>query len=273
MKKGIGLFLALFLFWHPCYAADQWDTTDPAGTSNASDIDANVIANNEALDRLLIRYKRGMGVNYATAATVSVQIGEIAIPDSSDGTVRWRRVTAATSVGWSDIDTGAEASGTTYYVYATADTDITGVVFKISTSSSAPSGSTYYRKIGSFYNNSSSSIENVVSIGEDSDLADRTAIRASVNFDGSGTVAINKAFNVSSITDNGTGDYTVNFTTAFDDANYSIVGMAKETSGRLFVNIHETTGLTTSSARIRIRNPSAGSDADSDQVCVIAVSN
>ena len=48
--------------------------------------------------------------------------------------------------------------------------------------------------------------------------------RAWVNFNGTGTVAIRASGNVSSITDNGTGDYTVNFTTALVDANYSAVG-------------------------------------------------
>jgi hypothetical protein len=46
--------------------------------------------------------------------------------------------------------------------------------------------------------------------------------RAWVNFDGTSTVAIRDSANVSSITDNGTGDYTVNFTTAMPDANYSV---------------------------------------------------
>jgi hypothetical protein len=46
------------------------------------------------------------------------------------------------------------------------------------------------------------------------------ACRAWVNFNGTGTVAIRASGNVSSITDNGTGDYTVNFTTAMPDANY-----------------------------------------------------
>lgn len=46
--------------------------------------------------------------------------------------------------------------------------------------------------------------------------------RAWVNFNGTGTVAIRGSGNVSSITDNGTGDYTVNFTTAMPDTNYSI---------------------------------------------------
>jgi len=49
------------------------------------------------------------------------------------------------------------------------------------------------------------------------------ACRAWVNFNGTGTVAIRASGNVSSITDNGTGDYTVNFTTAMPDANYCAV--------------------------------------------------
>lgn len=46
--------------------------------------------------------------------------------------------------------------------------------------------------------------------------------RAWVNFNGTGTVAIRASGNVTSITDNGVGDYTVNFTTAMPDANYAI---------------------------------------------------
>jgi hypothetical protein len=45
--------------------------------------------------------------------------------------------------------------------------------------------------------------------------------KAWVNFNGTGTVAIRAAGNISSITDNGTGDYTMNFTTAMADANYA----------------------------------------------------
>jgi hypothetical protein len=49
--------------------------------------------------------------------------------------------------------------------------------------------------------------------------------RAWVNFNGTGTVAIRASGNVSSITDSGTGAYTVNFTTALSDANYAGVIM------------------------------------------------
>jgi len=44
--------------------------------------------------------------------------------------------------------------------------------------------------------------------------------KAWVNFNGTGTPAIRDSFNVSSITDNGTGDYTINFTNAMANANY-----------------------------------------------------
>jgi hypothetical protein len=47
--------------------------------------------------------------------------------------------------------------------------------------------------------------------------------KAWVNFNGTGTVAIRASGNVSSITDRGTGNYTVNFTNALPDGNYSTV--------------------------------------------------
>ena len=52
-----------------------------------------------------------------------------------------------------------------------------------------------------------------------------TFCRAWVNFNGTGAVAIRSSFNVRDITDNGTGDYTVNFQTAtpMPDANYATV--------------------------------------------------
>lgn len=62
--------------------------------------------------------------------------------------------------------------------------------------------------------------------------------RAWVNFNGTGTVAIRADFNVTSITDNGTGDYTVNFTTAMPDANYAVTASAKYNSS---TNYHTVT--------------------------------
>ncbi len=61
--------------------------------------------------------------------------------------------------------------------------------------------------------------------------------RAWVNFDGTGTVTIRASGNVSSITDNGTGNYTINFTTAMPDANYSVAGWANDSNSSGSVTI------------------------------------
>ena len=50
----------------------------------------------------------------------------------------------------------------------------------------------------------------------------RGIAKAWVNFNGIGTVAIRDSENVGSITDNGTGDYTVNFSSAMGNANFSV---------------------------------------------------
>jgi len=54
--------------------------------------------------------------------------------------------------------------------------------------------------------------------------------RAWVNFNGTGTVAIRASGNVTSITDNGTGDYTVNFTNAMPDVNYAVLGTSGQSA-------------------------------------------
>jgi hypothetical protein len=81
--------------------------------------------------------------------------------------------------------------------------------------------------------------------------------RAWVNFNGTGTVAIRESGNVSGITDNGTGDYTVNFTTAMPDANYAILGTATAhvVSNAQWRSISPQTvagGVSTSSVRLTI---------------------
>jgi hypothetical protein len=78
-----------------------------------------------------------------------------------------------------------------------------------------------------------------------------TFCRAWVNFNGTGTVAIRASFNVTSITDNGTGDYTINFTTAMPDANYSVSGAAMIAVGSVALFFAPTTSApTTSTLRV-----------------------
>jgi hypothetical protein len=92
--------------------------------------------------------------------------------------------------------------------------------------------------------------------------------RAWVNFNGTGTVAIRGSGNVSSITDNGTGDYTVNFTTAMPDTNYCAVG----TPGPKGANSESFTIFSYVSASAVRVNTSSGAGTVGDAIninCVI----
>jgi hypothetical protein len=104
-----------------------------------------------------------------------------------------------------------------------------------------------------------------------------------VNFNGTGTVAIRASYNVSSITDNGTGDYTVNFTNALADVNYSFnstMGMADSADPStvaigLRCSPYPGTGsatytMTTTQLRLQAKyaNPVASGVSDSEVVCV-----
>lgn len=62
--------------------------------------------------------------------------------------------------------------------------------------------------------------------------------KAWVSFNGTGTVAIRAGYNVSSITDNGVGDYTVNFTNALPDANYAASGSAQWSGANSMPGFH-----------------------------------
>ena len=90
--------------------------------------------------------------------------------------------------------------------------------------------------------------------------------KAWVNFNGTSTVAIRASYNVSSITDNGTGDYTVNFTTAMPDANYTCAGMSGSPSAADTVNdFVAATGPAAGSVRFGVRTL-GGSSFDATQV-------
>lgn len=93
--------------------------------------------------------------------------------------------------------------------------------------------------------------------------------KAWVNFNGTGAVAITASYNVTSITDNGVGDYTVNFTTAFSNANYSLAGVARSSGAITFV-VGQDTGdtKTTTACQIHVRRGSTDAAVDSAEVNV-----
>jgi hypothetical protein len=100
--------------------------------------------------------------------------------------------------------------------------------------------------------------------------------KAWVNFNGTGTVAIRDSYNVSSITDNATGDYTVNFTTALPDANYvqnvtaSFAGgaYAETTVGLNFTSSFATQAPTASNFRFCLGYPRGNTFIDQAYVAV-----
>jgi hypothetical protein len=88
--------------------------------------------------------------------------------------------------------------------------------------------------------------------------------RAWVNFNGTGTVAIRASGNVTSITDNGTGDYTVNFTTALPDANYAAVGIGPNianSGGAYQLATNDAAAPTSSQYRVNVQT-AGGAQSD-----------
>ena len=88
--------------------------------------------------------------------------------------------------------------------------------------------------------------------------------KAWVNFNGTGTPAIRASYNVSSITDNGTGDYTVNFTNAFANANYAVIASVSTdgSNNAVSINTQSTQGSisvpTTTAVRMQIARAAVG---------------
>ena len=91
--------------------------------------------------------------------------------------------------------------------------------------------------------------------------------KAWVNFNGTGTVAIRASFNVSSITDNATGAYTVNFTNALADANFSAVQTTGAGTGTGKLALGYTATPTTTTYKLLTTN-FGGSDEDQLYVSV-----
>lgn len=101
--------------------------------------------------------------------------------------------------------------------------------------------------------------------------------RAWVNFNGTGTVSIRGDLNVSSITDNGAGDYTVNFTTALADANYAAVvsiGLSGSTATKnvyLFCNIATGARVAPTTSGFRFGTAQLGSAGNDNEDVTVAV--
>ena len=103
--------------------------------------------------------------------------------------------------------------------------------------------------------------------------------KAWVNFNGTSTVAIRSSYNVSSITDNGTGDYTANLSTALSDTNGAAVAMTgyiDHTWGvPLYKDVSGSNPLTTTQFRVATVEPETSSVTyfDQEQVSILIFGN
>jgi hypothetical protein len=88
-------------------------------------------------------------------------------------------------------------------------------------------------------------VTNIQATGETASRAVEGVAAAWANWNGTGTVAIRGSVNVSSITDNGTGDYTTNITNAMGNANYCYTALGGDTSASLSVRIENASNRTT----------------------------
>ena len=97
-------------------------------------------------------------------------------------------------------------------------------------------------------------------------------VRAWIKFDGEGTVAINGSGNISALTDNGTGDYTVTFSTAMPDTNYAVVGMGSANGGNGAIGVntsgHVPVLYSTTQCRFCNSNTNSGSLTDGGAIGV-----
>ena len=100
-------------------------------------------------------------------------------------------------------------------------------------------------------------------------LTGQSAAKAWVNLNGTGTVATRDSYNVSSLTDNGTGAYSIGFTNAWDNVNYSASGAAGSSafSTNVYVTSPRASVPTTSATTIGSKTDT-NSPADSEYVQV-----
>ncbi len=182
MKKILSILICIMILSGQCFGVDinDWqrgDSSSPIkGTDNISDIDTyldNYLV--DPLERLLTEEIHGCLLTYATAATVTIGVGEVTCYNSSKTQRRMRRNTStvtitlpASGASGNSLDTGNAAVSTWYYVYAIADADATTFTGICSASASAPTGASYsyFRLLGAFYNNASDNILEFYQVGD-----------------------------------------------------------------------------------------------------------
>ena len=201
----------------------------------------------DSTEKMRILASGNVGIG-STNPTYSLEI------DKASGSFRVRDATGGNDVAIRSVAGPVSLIGSTSNTpigFTTNNIERTRIAADGSQSSVIPSGSTLYPQF---------------------------ACRAWINFDGtSGSIGTGRGSgNVSSVTDNGTGDYTINFTTAMPDTNYSVTGVAKEYDATTFTTVvfylgkNQTYANTysTSSVRVNAASPGSGTNVDAFAVNV-----
>lgn len=198
-------------------AADQHTTLGLVIGTNVQAYDAQLadIAGLTPTDNTFIV---GNGTNFvsedATTARTSLGLGTIATQTANNVSITGGSITGITDLAIEDGGTGASTAATAFSNIKQAATDtVTGVV-ELATNAEVVTGTDTTRVV------TPASMKAGLNA---SGTAPIYACRAWVNFNGTGTVAIRASGNVSSVTDNGGGNYTINFATAMPDVNFSAI--------------------------------------------------
>lgn len=97
--------------------------------------------------------------------------------------------------------------------------------------------------------------------------------KAWANFNGTGTPALRNSYNVSSITDNGTGDYTINWDTDFSSTDYAVYTFSRsELNDNYPRSLHGNNSGSKTAGSIRLVNATANAGAlrDSSEMSIAA---
>lgn len=140
----------------------EWDKSKPLIGDKKNLFPAVAQANWAALDNLLANYRQALRLTYNSATTITVSAGECTVSNSG-GTIRYfRKNSSSSDLTSADLDTGSFSVSTTYYVYAVGDVSQAAAQFKISLSSTSPTGFSYYKRLGRFTLDSSSNITTII---------------------------------------------------------------------------------------------------------------
>jgi len=179
MRKVLFLILAIFSFSLLSHSADIDDWIKGDGTDAVEDGDNPGTIDNsitdylqDPLDRLLSTYINGCTLTRTSATVITVSAGEVCCANGAGTIHRFRKNTSTTTMtitesGASGLDSGSSEGASTWYsIYAVADAEATTFTVIAAEDGAALSDVTYYKYLGSVYNDDGQDLANFTWVGE-----------------------------------------------------------------------------------------------------------